>query len=52
MSPLLHFTDMLEELLAVGDFGLFKEIKEKYDPQLNRDTTFIVVSNIVAFMIM
>ena len=43
-SPLLNFTDMLEDLLAVGDFGLFQEVKTKYDGQLARDPTFIVVS--------
>ncbi len=31
-TPLLNFIDMLEELLSIGDFGLFKEVKEKYDP--------------------
>lgn len=36
---------MLQDLLNVGDFALFKEIKEKYDPQLKRDPTFIVVSH-------
>jgi len=35
---------MLEELLGMGDFELFQEIKSKYDGQLARDPTFIVVS--------
>eukprot|EP00347_Sterkiella_histriomuscorum_P016317 403353649 len=41
MTPILNFTEMLPELIQVGDFGLFKEIKEKYDQELNRDPTFI-----------
>lgn len=44
MTPLLNFTDMLPELIQVGDFGLFKEIKDKYDSALSRDPTFIEVS--------
>ena len=42
-TPLLNYTDMLQDVLNVGDFALFKQIKETYDPVLKRDPTFIEV---------
>ncbi|CDW74389.1 UNKNOWN [Stylonychia lemnae] len=40
-TPLLNYTDMLQELIQIGDFALFKETKDKYDSQIDRDPTFL-----------
>ena len=36
-SPILNFLDMLPELFELRDFALFKDLVDKYTPQLNRD---------------
>jgi hypothetical protein len=44
-TPLMNFVDMIEELISIGDFELLKEVKEKYDTEINRDPTFYIVNN-------
>jgi Golgi to ER traffic protein 4 len=44
-SPLLNLADMLPEVIELKDFGLYKDIITKYDPQIKRDPNFIAVSS-------
>lgn len=46
-SPLLNFVDMIPELIELKDFGLYKELVAKYDPQFKRDSNLMNVSQYI-----
>jgi hypothetical protein len=48
-SPLLNFVDMLPELIDLKDFGLYKDLIQKYESHIKRDNNFMNVRMITNF---